>query len=68
MESYKEGHWWVQDFSSMLPIHLSPEIKSKKILDMCAAPGGKSFQTISLDNIVTLNDISLKRIKILKSN
>ena len=68
LDSYEEGHWWVQDFSSMLPIHLSPEIKSKKILDMCAAPGGKSFQTISLDNIVTLNDISLKRIKILKSN
>ena len=68
LESYEEGHWWVQDFSSMLPIHLSPEIKSKKILDMCAAPGGKSFQTISLNNIVTLNDISLKRIKILKSN
>jgi 16S rRNA (cytosine967-C5)-methyltransferase len=68
LDSYEEGHWWVQDFSSMLPIHLSPEIKSKKILDMCAAPGGKSFQTISLDNIVTLNDISLKRIKILRSN
>ena len=68
LESYEEGHWWVQDFSSMLPIHLSPELKSKKILDMCAAPGGKSFQTISLDNNVTLNDISSKRIKTLRSN
>ena len=68
LEDYEKGHWWVQDFSSMLPIHLSPELKSKKILDMCAAPGGKSFQTISLDNNVTLNDISSKRIKTLRSN
>ena len=52
----------------MLPIHLSPEIKSKTVLDICAAPGGKSFQIISLDNRVTLNDISLKRIKTLRSN
>ena len=68
LENYKKGHWWVQDFSSMLPIYLSPEIRSKKILDMCAAPGGKSFQSISLDNYVTLNDINLKRIKTLRSN
>ena len=68
LENYKKGHWWVQDFSSMLPIHLSPEIKSKTVLDICAAPGGKSFQIISLDNRVTLNDISLKRIKTLRSN
>jgi 16S rRNA (cytosine967-C5)-methyltransferase len=68
LENYEKGHWWVQDFSSMLPIHLSPEIKSKKVLDMCAAPGGKGFQTICLNNNVTLNDISLKRVKKLKAN
>jgi len=68
LEGYEKGHWWVQDFSSMLPIHLSPEIKSKKVLDMCAAPGGKGFQTICLNNNVILNDISLKRIKKLKAN
>ncbi|MDB2349345.1 RsmB/NOP family class I SAM-dependent RNA methyltransferase [Alphaproteobacteria bacterium] len=65
---YEKGHWWVQDLSSMLPLHLSPEIRSKKILDMCAAPGGKAFQAISLNNNVTLNDISLKRIKTLSAN
>ena len=68
LENYDKGHWWVQDLSSMLPIHLSPEIKFKKILDMCAAPGGKAFQTISLENEVFLNDISLKRIKTLRAN
>jgi 16S rRNA (cytosine967-C5)-methyltransferase len=68
LENYERGHWWVQDLSSMLPIYLSPEVKFKKILDMCAAPGGKAFQAISLNNEVTLNDISLKRSKILKTN
>jgi 16S rRNA (cytosine967-C5)-methyltransferase len=68
LENYEKGHWWVQDLSSMLPLHLSPEIKFKKVLDMCAAPGGKAFQTICLDNDVTLNDINLKRTKTLKAN
>jgi len=68
LESFEKGHWWVQDLSSMLPIYLSPEIRFKEVLDMCAAPGGKAFQTISLDNNVYLNDISLKRIKILRNN
>ncbi|MDC0625106.1 hypothetical protein OAP76_05515 [Alphaproteobacteria bacterium] len=68
LQDYNKGHWWVQDLSSMLPIHLSPEIKFKKVLDMCAAPGGKAFQTLCLDNDVTLNDISLKRTHKLRAN
>jgi 16S rRNA (cytosine967-C5)-methyltransferase len=68
LEAYKKGHWWVQDLSSMLPIHLSPEIKFKKTLDMCAAPGGKAFQALCLKNDVTLNDISSKRSIMLRDN
>ena len=52
----------------MLPIHLSPEIKNKKIIDICAAPGGKSFQAISNGGIVDLNDINKEKIIILKRN
>jgi len=68
LDGYEKGHWWVQDLSSMLPLYLSPEIRSKKVLDMCAAPGGKAFQAISLNNTVTLNDISLRRINTLSTN
>lgn len=68
IDGYDKGHWWVQDFSSMLAIYLSPEFTNKKILDMCSAPGGKSFQVLSLGNDVSLNDVSKKRIKILKDN
>lgn len=65
---YNKGFWWIQDFSSMLPIYLSPEFNSKKIIDICSAPGGKAFQNLSLGNKMTLVDINKKRIKILKNN
>ena len=68
IKDYHKGHWWVQDFSSMLPIYLSSELQSKKILDMCSAPGGKAFQALALENKVTLNDINLKRISTLRDN
>ena len=68
IKNYEKGQWWVQDFSSMLPIYLSPEIRSKKILDMCSAPGGKAFQALSLESEVILNDVNRKRIGMLKSN
>jgi 16S rRNA (cytosine967-C5)-methyltransferase len=35
---------------------------------MCSAPGGKAFQSLSLNGDVTLNDISVKRSAILKKN
>ena len=68
ISGFFDGNWWVQDFSSMLPIHLSPEIKGKKIIDLCSAPGGKAFQAISMGGKVRLNDISLKKLNILKQN
>ena len=68
INDFNKGHWWVQDFSSMLPIYLSSEFTNKKILDMCSAPGGKAFQVLSQGNEVTLNDLSKKRINVLKNN
>ena len=68
IKDFDKGYWWVQDFASMLPIYLSPELKSKKIIDLCAAPGGKAFQILSQNTDVLLNDISSKRIKLLEDN
>ena len=66
--NYKDGNWWVQNYSSMLPILLGINLKKKSILDLCAAPGGKAFQVLAEDNNIILNDVSKKRIKILKEN
>ncbi len=67
IENFYKGEWWVQDFSSMLPLAINNKIKNCNILDICAAPGGKAFQILS-DNKVILNDISKKRIFKLKEN
>ena len=67
--SFKKGQWWVQDYSSFLPLHnIDDSLISGLNLDMCAAPGGKSFQILSKGKNIVLNDISKKRIRILKSN
>ena len=68
LPNYDNGDWWVQDYATMLPIYLIGKLKNQVILDMCAAPGGKSFQTIASGGNTELVDISLKRSKILKTN
>ncbi len=67
-KSFINGDWWVQDFSSFLPLHNFQEKNNKKFLDACAAPGGKSFQILSKKHDVVLNDINKTRIKTLKDN
>ena len=50
MDIYKEGKIYLQSLSSMLPpIILQPK-KGKDILDMAAAPGGKTTQMASLSD------------------
>ena len=68
INNFRKGDWWIQDFSSMLPIHLTSNLKNKNIIDLCAAPGGKAFQAISQGGYVTLNDKNKKRIIVLKKN
>tara|TARA_B100002051_G_scaffold266230_1_gene293148 strand:+ start:840 stop:2120 length:1281 start_codon:yes stop_codon:yes gene_type:complete len=65
---YDKGEWWVQDFSSMLPIYLCKEIKNKKIIDLCAAPGGKTFQSLAKNNKLTIIEKNKERGKTLNSN
>ena len=68
ISGYKDGHWWIQDFAAMMPIHLSKNLKDKKVADLCAAPGGKSFQLITKKANVTAFEIDKDRSKILINN
>ena len=68
LPEYAEGGWWVQDYSAMLPLHLIKNLKDKSILDMCAAPGGKSFQALSNFGEVDMYEINKNRAKILHTN
>ena len=69
IRSFSKGSWWVQDFSSFMPINTIRNLdRSKKYLDMCAAPGGKSFQLLSKNIKITLNDKSKGRTELIKEN
>ena len=66
------GAYYVQDASSMFLSLLEPMIKDKmSILDLCAAPGGKSTHLISMkspDTRFTANEVIRGRCSILKEN
>jgi len=65
---FGKGEWWIQDFSSMLPLYLTPNIKNKVVLDMCAAPGGKTFQALNYGAKLDIIEINPKRADILQEN
>lgn len=47
---FQAGHFYIQDLSSMLPAYLLEPESGETILDMCAAPGGKSTHIAQLTN------------------
>jgi len=44
LEGFNDGAWWVQDASAAIPARLFGDIKDKTVIDLCAAPGGKTSQ------------------------
>ena len=68
LNGYKEGAWWVQNLAAQIPVALMGNIKNENVLDLCAAPGGKTAQLLNEGAIVTALDISEKKIKKLNSN
>lgn len=65
---YQDGLWWVQDAASALPVKCLADIKGKQVLDLCAAPGGKTAQLLDSGAYVTAVDISENRLQRLKEN
>lgn len=68
LPDYKKGTWWVQDFSSAIAVKMLGDIKGKNVLELCAAPGGKTAQLISAGAKVTSLDVSQERLNILHDN
>lgn len=68
LSGYKEGCWWVQDFSASLAAKTLSKPENKNILDLCAAPGGKTAQLLAAGAQVVSLDISEDRLKTLSEN
>ncbi|MEM6651821.1 MAG: transcription antitermination factor NusB [Pseudomonadota bacterium] len=68
LPGYEDGSWWVQDIAATLPARLLDPQPGERILDICAAPGGKTLQLAARDAAVTAIDRSKPRLKRLKQN
>ena len=65
------GAYYIQDPSAMLVSHFLEPKPGQKILDMCAAPGGKSVMTslqMNDEGLLLANDLSKARANTLLSN
>ena len=67
MSGFEGGRWWVQDLAASLPARLIAR-NSKTVLDLCAAPGGKTMQLAAAGQQVTAVDSSASRLERLKEN
>lgn len=68
LEGYSDGVWWVQDMAAAIPVKLLGNIQGKHVLDLCAAPGGKTMQVAASGARVTSVDRSKNRLKRLEAN
>ncbi len=72
LEGFADGAWWVQDAAAALPakvlLHVLETPAGKNIIDLCAAPGGKTAQLAAAGCLVTAVDSSGDRLNLLRAN
>jgi 16S rRNA (cytosine967-C5)-methyltransferase len=68
LPGYKEGAWWVQDGATALSARLLPLTPEHTVLDLCAAPGGKTAQLALSGAHVIACDRSESRVRRLHEN
>lgn len=68
LSGFREGAWWVQDLAASLPARLLGQGEGRHVLDLCAAPGGKTLQLAAAGWKVTALDLSKRRLELLKDN
>ena len=68
LPGFAEGQWWVQDAAASLPAHLLGDVKDAAVIDLCAAPGGKTAQLARMGAHVTAVDLSTERMLRVREN
>ena len=68
LPGFAEGQWWVQDAAAAMPARLLGDVAGKAVLDLCAAPGGKTAQLALAGAEVVAVDRSPARMARLRDN
>lgn len=65
---FDDGAWWVQDAAAAVPARLLAPQAGETVIDLCAAPGGKTLQLAASGASVVALDRSDKRLDRLRAN
>lgn len=71
LPGFQEGHFTIQDESSMLPVMVSGIRPGDLVLDVCSSPGGKALYAIDLlagKGLVSARDVSEKKTRKIREN
>ncbi len=68
LPGYDDGAWWVQDAAAALPARLLGDVAGRRVIDLCAAPGGKTAQLAAAGAEVVAVDSSAERMRRLEAN
>jgi 16S rRNA (cytosine967-C5)-methyltransferase len=68
LPGYADGTWWVQDAAAQIPARLLGPVAGIRVLDLCAAPGGKTLQLAAAGARVTAVDRSRARLDLVARN
>lgn len=65
---FKDGAWWIQDAAAAMPARLLGDVRNLDVIDLCAAPGGKTMQLAAAGARVTAIDMDGPRMERVREN
>ena len=68
LPGFAEGDWWVQDAAATLPALLLGDVAGQSVIDLCAAPGGKTLQLAARGANVIAVEIDAARAERIREN
>lgn len=68
LAGFDKGDWWVQDAGAAIAARVLAPQPGEKVLDLCAAPGGKTLQLAAMRANVTALDLSEARMVRVREN